>query len=80
MDEKGTEELVKEEAYGSMDELNWEASQELERVEEEARHEAEAFAEAADGSGDRRAAAEAAETAFDFDQAERETSRIAKGL
>lgn len=73
------DELIEQgEVDASMDELDWEASQELERVEEEARNEAEAFVEAADGSGDTHAAVDAAGTAFDFDEAKRETERIAE--
>ena len=47
------------------------AQADLDRIEQEAMAEAEASVEDFDAMGDEQAAAEAAETAFDFEQAQR---------
>ena len=53
------------------------AAEDLERIEEDAKREAEAYVEAVDGDGNEKASVEAAGTAFDFDEAEGETERLA---
>ena len=52
------------------------AAADLERVEEEIVEEAENAVEVDDAAGDAQAAAEAAETAFDFEEAEKATDAI----
>lgn len=51
------------------------AAEDLQRIEEDAKREAEAYVEAADGDGNERDSVEAAGTAFDFDEAELETAQ-----
>ena len=51
------------------------AAEDLERIEEDAKREAEAYVEAVDGDGNEKASVEAAGTAFDFDEAELETAQ-----
>lgn len=58
------------------DEMNREAIDDLKRVEEEARQEAEISVEAEDDGGNEQEAAEAAATAFQFQQAEIATEQI----
>lgn len=65
----------------SQAELNRAAAEDLERIEEEAKREAEEYVAAVDGDGegsedDEKKSVEAAGTAFDFDQAEEETEQI----
>ena len=57
------------------DELNREAAEDLERIENEVKREAEQYVEAVDGDGNEKASVEAAGTAFDFDEAELETAQ-----
>ena len=57
------------------DELNREAADDLERIERAVKQEAEEYVEAVDG--DEKESVEAAATAFDFDEAEGETERLA---
>ena len=56
------------------------AAADLERVEEEIVEEAEGSVELEDKSGDAQAAAEAAETAFDFEEAKEATERLEHNL
>lgn len=64
----------------SQAELNRAAAEDLERIEEEAKREAEEYVAAVDGDGsdedNEKKSVEAAGTAFDFDQAEEETEQI----
>ena len=55
------------------DELNREAAEDLERIENEVKREAEQYVEAVDGDGNEKESVEAAATAFDFVRAEAET-------
>ena len=57
------------------DELNREAAEDLERIENEVKREAEQYVEAVDGDGNEKESVEAAATAFDFDRAEAETEK-----
>ena len=57
------------------DELNREAAEDLERIENEVKREAEQYVEAVDGDGNEKESVEAA-TAFDFDRAEAETEEL----
>ena len=50
------------------DELNREAAEDLERIENEVKREAEQYVEAVDGDGNEKESVEAAATAFDFDR------------
>ena len=59
------------------DELNREAADDLERIERAVKQEAEEYVEAVDGDGNEKESVEAAATAFDFDEAEGETERLA---
>ena len=59
------------------EELNREAAEDLERIEYEVKREAEQYVEAVDGDGNEKESVEAAATAFDFDEAEGETERLA---
>ena len=52
------------------------AAEDLQRIEEDAKREAEAYVEAADGDGNERDPVEAAGTAFDFDEAEYATAEF----
>ena len=52
------------------DELNREAAEDLERIENEQ------YVEAVDGDGNEKESVEAAATAFDFDRAEAETEEL----
>ena len=56
------------------------AAADLERVEEEIVQEAESSVELEDKSGDAQAAAEAAETAFDFEEAKEATENLSHNL
>ena len=58
------------------DELNREAAEDLERIENEVKREAEQYVEAVDGDGNEKESVEAAATAFDFDRAEAETEEL----
>lgn len=58
------------------DELNREAAEDLERIENEVKREAEQYVEAVDGDGNEKESVEAAATAFDFDLAEAETEEL----
>lgn len=58
------------------DELNREAAEDLERIEYEAKREAEQYVEAVDGDGKEKDSVEAAASAFDFDRAEAETEEL----
>lgn len=53
-----------------------EAAEDLERIEEDAKREAEAYVEVKDLDGDEKASVEAAGSAFDFSQAEIDTAMI----
>ncbi|WP_239442898.1 BAG1 BAG family molecular chaperone regulator 1 [Gordonibacter sp. An230] len=53
------------------------AADDLQSIEEEVRREAEATVEDCDDEGDEQCSVEAAETAFDFNQAQERTGRIA---
>ena len=55
------------------DELNREAAEDLERIENEVKREAEQYVE---GDGNEKESVEAAATAFDFDRAEAETEEL----
>ena len=55
------------------DELNREAAEDLERIENEVKREAEQYVEA---DGNEKESVEAAATAFDFDRAEAETEEL----
>ena len=57
-------------------ELNREAAEDLERIENEVKREAEQYVEAVDGDGNEKESVEAAATAFDFDRAEAETEEL----
>lgn len=59
-------------------EYNREAAEDLERIEEAVKKEAEQYVEAVDGDGSEQKAVEAAGTAFDFDEAVHETEDIAE--
>ncbi len=52
------------------------ATEELRRIEEDVKREAEQYVEAVDGDGNEQASVEAAATAFDFEQAELETAML----
>ena len=54
------------------DELNREAAEDLERIENEVKREAEQYVEAVDGDGNEKESVEA----FDFDRAEAETEEL----
>ena len=69
------EDVVLDERTGEADRARMAAD--LRRIEEEVKQEAEASVEDFDDEGDERRSVEAAETAFDFDQAEGRTERIA---
>ena len=56
------------------DELNREAADDLESIERAVKQEAEEYV---DGDGNEKESVEAAATAFDFDEAEGETERLA---
>ena len=58
------------------DELNREAAEDLERIENEVKREAEQYVEAVDGDGNEKESVEAEATAFDFDRAEAETEEL----
>ena len=58
------------------DELNREAADDHERIENEEKREAEQYVEAVDGDGNEKESVEAAATAFDFDRAEAETEEL----
>ena len=58
------------------DELNREAAEDLERIENEVKREAEQYVEAVDGDGNEKESLEAAATAFEFDPAEAETEEL----
>ena len=70
------EDVVLDERTGEADRARM-AADGLRRIEEEVKQEAEASVEDFDEEGDERRSVEAAETAFDFDQAEGRTERIA---
>ena len=53
-----------------------EAAEDLERIENEVKREAEQYVEAVDGDGNEKESVEAAATAFDFDRAEAETEEL----
>ena len=50
--------------------------EDLERIENEVKREAEQYVEAVDGDGNEKESVEAAATAFDFDRAEAETEEL----
>ena len=52
------------------------ATEELRRIEEDVKREAEQYVEAVDSDGNEQASVEAAATAFDFEQAEIETAML----
>lgn len=52
------------------------AAEDLKRIEEDVKREAEQYVEAVDGDGNEQASVEAATTAFDFEQAEIETAML----
>ncbi|MEA5019040.1 MAG: BAG1 BAG family molecular chaperone regulator 1 [Gordonibacter sp.] len=52
------------------------AAEELRRIEEDVKREAEQYVEAVDGDGNEQASVEAAATAYDFEQAEMETAML----
>ncbi len=52
------------------------AAEDLKRIEEDVKREAEQYVEAVDGDGNEQASVEAAATAFDFEQAEIETAML----
>lgn len=56
------------------------AAEDLERIEEEVKREAERSVEAADAHGNEKEAVEAAATAFDFEQAQAGTARAESKL
>ena len=58
------------------DGLNREAAEDLERIENEVKREAEQYVEAVDGDGNEKESVEAAATAFDFDRAEADTEDL----
>lgn len=58
------------------DELNREAAEDLERIEYEAKREAEQYVEAVDADGKEKESVEAAASAFDFDRAEARTEEM----
>ena len=70
------EDVVLDERTGEADRARM-AADDLRRIEEEVKQEAEASVEDFDEEGDERRSVEAAETAFYFDQAEGRTERIA---
>ena len=51
-------------------------AEDLERIENEVKREAEQYVEAVDGDGNEKESVEAAATAFDFDRAEAETEEL----
>ena len=57
------------------DELN-RAAEDLDRIENQVKREAEQYVEAVDGDGNEKESVEAAATAFDFDRAEAETEEL----
>lgn len=52
------------------------AAEDLKRIEEDVKREAEQYVEAVDSDGNEQASVEAAATAFDFEQAEIETAML----